>query len=139
MEFIQQNIFLVAVALVSGIALLVQSIRRPGDRNSVNATQATQLINREDALVVDVREPDEYVSGHVPDARNIPLSRLDERIGELDKFKDAPVILVCQTGARSGDACRKLEKKGFTKLHNLEGGIAAWRTAGLPLKKGAKK
>ena len=97
------------------------------------------LINREDALVVDVREPDEYVSGHVPDSRNIPLSRLDERMGELEKFKEAPVILVCQTGARSGDACGKLTKKGFTKLHNLEGGIAAWRTAGMPLKKGAKK
>ena len=139
MDFILQNIFLVAIAVISGTMLLVLSVRRPGGRSAVNAGQATMLINREDALVVDVREPDEYVSGHVPDARNIPLSRLEERVSELDKFKDVPVILVCQTGARSADACRKLEKKGFTKLHNLEGGIAAWRTAGLPLKKGAKK
>ena len=105
----------------------------------IREISALQLQKQPPTVLIDVREPDEYVSGHVPDARNIPLSRLDERIGELDKFKDAPVILVCQTGARSGDACRKLEKKGFTKLHNLEGGIAAWRTAGLPLKKGAKK
>ena len=139
MEFILQNIFLVAIAVISGTMLLVLTYRRPGGRNALNATQATMLINREDALVVDVREPDEYVSGHVPDSRNIPLSRLDERMGELEKFKKAPVILVCQTGARSGDACGKLTKKGFTKLHNLEGGIAAWRTAGMPLKKGAKK
>lgn len=139
MDFILQNIFLVAIAVISGAMLVFQTYRRPGGRSALNATQATLLINREDALVVDVREPDEYVSGHVPDSRNIPLSRLDERIGELEKFKDAPVILICQTGARSGDARRKLEKKGFAKLHNLEGGIAAWRTAGLPLKKGAKK
>jgi len=139
LDFILQNIFLVAIAVVSGTMLLVLSVRRPGGRSALNASQATMLINREDALVVDVREADEYVSGHVPDSRNIPLSRLEERVGELEKFKDVPVIMICQTGARSGDACRKLEKKGFTKLHNLDGGIAAWRTAGLPLKKGAKK
>ena len=106
MEFIQQNIFLVAVALVSGIALLVQSIRRPGDRNSVNATQATQLINREDAQVVDVREPGEYANGHLPESRNIPLAHLEERVGELDKYKDTPLLVVCQSGARSANACR---------------------------------
>ena len=139
MEFILHNIFLIAVAVISGTMLLVLTYRRPGGRNALNATQATMMINREDALVVDVRETDEYVSGHIPDSRNIPLSRLEERMGELDKFKEAPVILVCQTGARSGDACRKLEKKGFAKLHNLEGGISAWQTAGMPLKKGAKK
>ncbi len=139
MEFIQQNIFLVAVALISGIALLVQSIRRPGDRNSVNATQATQLINREDAQVVDVREPDEYTNGHLPESRNIPLARLEERAGELDKYKDTPVLVVCQSGARSASACKQLGKLGFNRVHNLEGGIAGWRAAGLPLKKGAKK
>ena len=139
MEFIQQNIFLVAVALISGIALLVQSVRRPGDRNSVNATQATQLINREDAQVVDVREPGEYANGHLPESRNIPLARLEERAGELDKYKDTPLLVVCQSGARSATACKQLGKLGFSRVHNLEGGIDAWRTAGLPLKKGAKK
>ena len=139
MEFIQQNIFLVAVALISGIALLVQSIRRPGDRNSVNATQATQLINREDAQVVDVREPGEYANGHLPESRNIPLARLEERASELDKYKDTPLLVVCQTGARSAAACKQLGKLGFSRVHNLEGGIDAWRIAGLPLKRGAKK
>lgn len=139
MEFIQQNIFLVAVALVSGIALLVQTVRRPGDRNSVNATQATQLINREDAQVVDVREPGEYANGHLPESRNIPLARLEERAGELDKYKDTPLLVVCQSGARSATACKQLIKLGYNRVHNLEGGIDAWRTAGLPLKKGAKK
>ena len=139
MEFIQQNIFLVAVAVISGIALLVQTVRRPGGGNSLNSTQATQLINREDALVVDVREPAEYANGHLPESRNIPLARLEERAGELDKSKEAPLLVVCQTGARSATACKQLAKLGFSRVHNLEGGIDAWRTAGLPLKRGAKK
>jgi rhodanese-related sulfurtransferase len=139
LEFIQQNIFLIAVAVISGIALLVLTIRRPGGRNSVNPTQATQLINREDAQIIDVREPNEYSAGHLPESRNIPLGRLEERAGELEKFKDAPLILVCQSGARSGGACAQLSKLGYSRVHNLEGGIDAWRVAGLPLKKGAKK
>ncbi len=139
MEFIQQNLLLVLMALGSGGALIAMSMRRPGGRSGVTPTQATLLINREDAQVIDVRGSDEYVSGHLPDSRNIPLEQLEARAGELEKFKDTPVILVCQTGARSSGACKQLEKLGFSKVNNLESGIAGWRAAGLPLKKGAKK
>ena len=139
MEFIQQNLILIAVAVASGSWLLFMTVRRPGGANAVSPTQATQLINREDAQVIDVREPEEYVAGHLPESRNFPLARLEERAGELDKLKSTPLILICQTGARSSGACNTLAKLGFTKVHNLDGGIAAWRTAGLPLKKGSKK
>ena len=139
MEFIQQNILLVALAVVSGVMLILSFVRNPGTRNALSSTQATLLINRENAQVVDVRENSENVDGHLPESRNIPFGQLDERIGDFPASKETPLILVCQTGARSGDACRKLEKQGFTRAYNLAGGIAAWRTAGLPLKKGAKK
>lgn len=139
MEFIQQNLMLIVAAIASGAWLLFTTIRRPGGANALSPTQATQLINREDAQVIDVREADEYVSGHLPESRNLPVGSLAERAGELDKFKDTPLILVCQSGARSASACNTLGKLGFTKVHNLDGGIAAWRTAGLPLKKGSKK
>jgi len=139
LEFIKQNILLVLLALGSGGALLAMSFRRPGGRSGVTPTQATLLINREDAQVIDVRGSDEYVSGHLPDSRNIPLEQLEERAGDLEKFKDTPLILVCQTGSRSAGACKQLEKLGFAKVNNLEGGIAGWRSAGLPLKKGSKK
>ena len=66
------------------------------------------------------------------------LVRVALRLDDLAAHKESPLILVCQSGARSGDACKKLEKLGFAKTHNLSGGIAAWRTAGLPLKKGKK-
>jgi len=139
LEFIQQNLLLVLLAVGSGAALVFTSLRRPGGRHGVTPTQATLLINRENAVVVDVRATDEYVGGHLPDSRNIPLEQLEERVGELDSKKDVPLILVCQTGGRSSGACKQLEKLGFTRVNNLEGGIAGWRTAGLPLKKGAKK
>lgn len=139
MEFVQQNIYLVVIAILSGAMLLVTSLRRPGGSNALTPTEATLLINREDALVLDVREVAEYVNGHVPDSRNIPAGQLEERAGELDKFKNSPLILVCQSGARSSGACSRLAKLGFTRVHNLAGGIGAWSQAGLPLKKGSKK
>ena len=117
----------------------VMSFRRPAGSNSLTPTQATLLINRENAQIIDVREQEEYVAGHLPESRNFPAGRLEERAGELDKFKDTPVLLICQSGARSTGACKQLANLGFTKVHNLEGGINAWRAAGLPLKKGSKK
>jgi len=139
LEFIQQNLSLVALAVISGLMLIYFSIRRPGGSHSLTPTEATLLINREDALIIDVRESDEYATGHLPESRNIPLAKIEERAGEIAKSKDVPLLVVCQSGARSTDACKTLEKLGFTKVHSLGGGIAAWRTAGLPLKKGAKK
>jgi rhodanese-related sulfurtransferase len=139
LEFIQQNLSTIALAVCSGIALLVLTIRRPGDRNALSSTQATFLINRENALVIDVREADVYADGHLPEARNFPAARLGERVGEIDKFKDTPLVVVCQSGVSSANACKQLAKLGFTRVHSLDGGINAWRAAGLPLKKGSKK
>ena len=139
MEFIQQNSMLITAAVISGGMFLVFTFYRPGSKNALTTTQATLLINREDAVVIDVRKSEEYVAGHLPESRNIPLSELEDRVSELDKLKDTPLIIVCQTGARSEGACTKLEKLGFSKTNNLQGGIAAWRDAGLPIKKGNKK
>lgn len=101
--------------------------------------EATQLINREDAHILDVREVNEYAAGHLPDAVNIPGGKLAERIGELEKFKDKPIIVCCASGMRSNKVCGELKKQGFTKLHNLAGGVDAWVGAGYPIKKGGKK
>ncbi|EXI67303.1 MAG: Inner membrane protein YgaP [Candidatus Accumulibacter adjunctus] len=139
MEFVQQNIFLIAIAIVSGGMLLVLTFRRPGGAKAVTASEATMLINRESAQVIDIRDPNEYIAGHLVDSRNIPAASLAERAGELEQFKEKPLILVCQSGARSQVACGTLGKLGFVRVHNLEGGIAAWGEAGLPLKKGARR
>ncbi len=137
MEFFNQNILLVSLVVVSGISLLWPMFARPSG-NSVSPAEATQLINREDAHIVDVREADEYAGGHLPDAKNIPVAKLADRISELEKFKDKPIIICCATGMRSNKACAELKKQGFEKLHNLAGGVDAWVGAGYPIKKGSK-
>jgi len=137
MEFINQNVLLISLVVVSGLSMLWPLLARPSG-NSVTPAEATQLINREDAHIVDVREADEYASGHLPDAKNIPVAKLADRIGELEKFKDKPIIVCCATGMRSNKACAELKKHGFEKLHNLAGGVDAWVGAGYPIKKGSK-
>ena len=137
MEFINQNILLISIVVVSGLGLLWPMFARPSG-NSVNPGEATLLINREDAIVVDVREADEFAAGHLPDARNIPGSKLAERISEIEKYKDKPVIVCCATGMRSNKACADLKKNGFSRINNLAGGVDAWVGAGYPIKKGTR-
>jgi len=93
------------------------------------------MINRQDAVMVDVREDAEYAKGHVMDARHIPLSQLSARVGELQKFKSKPLIAYCESGTRSGQAVSVLRKQGFEQVFNLTGGFAAWQQAGLPVEK----
>lgn len=138
MEFIQQNWnwAWAALALVSGSLLIVSSLR--GGSRGISPAQATTLINREDATVIDVRGAAEFASGHLLNARHIPLGDLEKRLGELEKLKDKPVILNCQSGGRSSSACGILRKAGFTNVHNLEGGVAAWEQAGMPISRKKK-
>lgn len=137
LEFINQNILLIGLVVMSGGALLWQLFGGAGV-NGVNPVEATLLINREDAHIVDVRETEEFANGHLPDARHIPLSKLADRVGEIEKFKGKPVIVCCASGMRSSRACGQLKKLGFDNVHNLAGGIDAWVGAGYPIKKGTR-
>lgn len=135
-DFLVNNIALVALFLASGALLVWPEISRfAGGAGSVGTLEATRLMNQAGTLVLDVREADEFASGHLPKARHIPLKDLDSRLGELAKFKDKPVIVTCRSGARSGSACRALKKAGFTNVHNLKGGVPAWQQASLPIEK----
>jgi rhodanese-related sulfurtransferase len=134
-EFVRNNLLLLVVALVSGGMLLWPLVRRTTGGPWVNPTQATQLINREDALVLDVREPGEFGAGHVLGAKNLPLARLDAPGADLAKRKDRPVIVYCDGGERAAKAAAALKKQGFTRVANLSGGIGAWQQAGLPVEK----
>jgi rhodanese-related sulfurtransferase len=102
---------------------------------NLTPTEAVLLMNRSNAVVVDVREATEYAQGHIADAKHIPLAQLGERLKELTRYKEKPVLLHCQGGVRSAKACDLLAKEGFTKLYNLQGGINAWQQAKLPVVK----
>jgi rhodanese-related sulfurtransferase len=135
-KFILENILLIGLALGSGIMLIWPMLSRgAGAAGNLTPTDAVLLINRENALVVDVRDEAEYAAGHITDARNLPLAQLDDRIGEIRKFKDKPILLNCQAGTRSGKARDVLQKHGFSRIYNLQGGLNAWQQAKLPIVK----
>jgi len=124
-------------ALVIILALLAggQFTDRLRGFRAVSPSEATQLINREDALVLDVREDGEYQGGHIINSVHIPLAGLNDHLGELEKHKDKPIIVGCRSGQRSARACATLRKQGFERVYNLAGGVMAWQNANLPLSK----
>ena len=130
MKFILDHIFLVSIAAASGLALLLPALQPRGKRASI--LEATQMINRAKTTILDVRSQEEFAKGHLRDAKNIPLSDLGSRIGELDKQKTKAVVVVCQQGGRSDKAVKMLQKAGFDDVVSLDGGQAAWIAAGLP-------
>lgn len=136
MQFISNNIFPIGMAVFSGLMLLWSFF---GNRfkgiKEVNSSGALQLINHKNAVVLDVREPSEYESGHVLNSKLIPLGKLKDRIGELEKYKDRSIVVLCRSGNRSGTACFILGKHGFSQAYNLAGGIQAWKSANLPVEK----
>lgn len=130
------NLGLFAAAVVSGLMLvwpLITRLTKPG--KEVGAMEAVQLMNRRDAVVIDVREAAEFATGHIGGSRHVPQGELAGRLKELDKVKAKPVIVACATGARSRAASALLQKNGYAEVYNLQGGITAWRQAGLPLEK----
>lgn len=136
MQFVSNNIFPILIALFSGCMLLWSIFgNRIRGIKEVDATAALQLINHKNAVVLDVREDDEYKAGHVLNSMLIPLGKLKERVGELEQYKEQPVVVVCRSGNRSGTACAMLGKHGFTQAYNLAGGVMAWQKANLPLQK----
>lgn len=136
LQFIQNNIWLVLAAVVSGGMLMWPVIRKLVSGGAeVDTFQAIQLINRRDAVVVDVREGSEYAAGHIPNAKHIPAGQLASRLKELEKFKQRPILLTCSNGTRSASATGVLKKHGFNEVVNLKGGLMAWQQASLPVEK----
>lgn len=133
MQFVIDNWYLF-LALVVVLSMLIGGPIRQSllGISSIPIAQAIQLVNRQSGIIVDVREPDEFKSGHIPRAINVPLSTLKSRVNELEKYKDKPVIVCCRSGQRSAQAAVSLRKQGFNTVHNLSGGFSAWQRDNLP-------
>ena len=104
---------------------------------ALTASGAVQLINREKAVVVDVGETEEFASGHVGGAKNVPFSELENKLTGVVKNKALPLILVCSTGARANRAVAVAKKLGYDQAQALGGGLKAWKEANLPIEKAA--
>jgi rhodanese-related sulfurtransferase len=136
MQYLQNNIWMVMIAFTSGLMLLWSLFgNRLRGIKDVNSAEALQLINHKNAIILDVRQESEYKSGHVLNSKLIPLGNLAGRIGELERYRELPIVVVCRSGNRSASACATLGKLGFAQAYNLSGGVIAWQKSNLPLEK----
>ncbi|OUM01329.1 rhodanese-like domain-containing protein [Variovorax sp. JS1663] len=134
MKFIVDNWMLILIALSSG-AMLAWPLVRGANTGSLTAQGAVQLINRERAVVVDVREPEEFATGHMTGAKNLPLNQLEEKLATTVKNKTVPLLLVCASGARAQRAVAIAKKLGYEKAQAVAGGLKSWKEANLPVEK----
>ncbi len=134
LEFLVQNWYLFAAALVSGGLLAWPLLASSTAGPRVSAADAVKLINREKAVLIDVSDATEYAAGHAVGAKNIPLASL-ETSRDLPKNKALPLVVVCPTGSRAPRAVAALKKLGFENAHVLAGGLTAWRAANLPVER----
>ncbi len=136
MQFLENNYMMVLVFVSSGLMLLWSFFgNKIRGIKEVDTVAALQLINHKEAVILDVREKSEYDAGHILNAKAIPLGTLNERVGELEKFRARPIVVMCRSGNRSSIAVAQLNKQGFAQVYNLAGGIIAWQKASLPLEK----
>jgi rhodanese-related sulfurtransferase len=136
MQYLQNNIWMVTIALTSGLMLLWSFFgNRIRGVKEVNSAEALQLINHQNAIILDVRQDSEYKSGHILNSKLVPLGNLAGRIGELERYRELPIVVVCRSGNRSASACAMLGKLGFAQAYNLSGGVIAWQKSSLPLEK----
>lgn len=130
-EFVGNHWFLfLALAVILG--LLTHNLM-VGSKGNVDPLRATEMMNRQDALVIDVRPAADFAKGHILNALNIPINGFKNQLATLSKHKGKPIIVSCRSGSQSAMACGILRKDGFPDVYNLSGGIMAWESANLPL------
>lgn len=136
LEFISNhNMLFIALAVV--IILIAQTFISDATRKFklVTTAEAINLINRENAAVIDVRAENEYKDGHIAEAVHIPLSKIKEKADALQKYATRPIVFYCKTGSFSSEASKAACKHGLSNIHSLKGGLMSWLDANLPLSK----
>ena len=132
-EFLGNHLMLTGIWITLGLLLLV-SIKK-GSASTVSSQQLVNLINREQALVLDIRSHNEFNKGHIADSKNIQMTKLSKQLGALEKWKTEPLVVVCNSGVQANAACSLLKKNNFTQVFKLQGGIQSWLGDSLPLTK----
>ena len=136
-EFILNNLLLFAALAVVMAMLIKAELDHQANRGSfLSPSMAIRLMNNHsDALILDIRTAAYYKNGHIKGAKNVPLSDFASHVDGLSGDKAEPVLIYCNSGNTVTRAIKLLKKAGFEKVNNLEGGIAAWKEANMPLSK----
>ncbi len=136
-DFIANNLILTLAFLGVTLALVLGELSRLRRKyQMISPSRLTELVNREQGVVVDLRPQADYEKGHIAGALHLHLSQFSAEHKALAKARDLPVILVCPRGVTAGPAADRLVAAGFSRVHVLDGGIAAWQQAELPLGRG---
>lgn len=130
LEFLTEQWILAAALLAVAAMLFVHETRKSGP--SISPQQAINLINTEQGVFLDLRDAADYKQGHIVDALHIPAAKLPERIAELEKYKNKPIVLVCKMGQQAGAAGKQLKAKEFDKVYKMTGGMMEWGNLQLP-------
>ena len=135
-DFARDN-FLIVAGFIGVLAFIIKSelsrLSRTYKQVGVNA--AVLLLNKDNTVVLDVREDKEIQGGIISGARHIKLGELNDKVASIGQNKQDPVLVYCRSGSRSGHACQQLTKAGYEDVSNLSGGILAWESANLPVAK----
>jgi len=135
--FLQHQPLLVVAFIGLLLALLVTELMRlKRGWKDVTPAAVTRLLNRDNALLVDISPRGDYEKGHIPGARHVAMEQFDPEHKDLVKVKEMPVVVCCRSGVTSQRAAKRLVKAGFKNVYSLAGGMAAWRQADLPVAKG---
>lgn len=127
------NWVLVLAVLGSGAMLLFPAITGGATQGGLPVADAVQKMNREKAVMVDVREAAEYAQERIAQSKHIPLSELAEKLPQTVKNKNTPVLFMCSTGARSGRAAAAAKKLGYEQAYSVAGGLRSWKSANMPV------
>lgn len=130
-EFVVNHWILVSIMAALVVALMIDGNLKAGPKVSYH--EATALINRENALILDIRDKNDFKTGYIVDALNIPNSQLADQISALGNDKDRPIIVVCKTGQTASVAAKLLKDKQFTRVYRLAGGMLEWKQNNLPV------
>tara|TARA_R110002072_G_scaffold251245_1_gene410096 strand:- start:20571 stop:20984 length:414 start_codon:yes stop_codon:yes gene_type:complete len=130
LEFLAQQWILVAALLAVIVMLIMHESRKSGP--SLSPQQAINIVNAEDGVFLDLREAAEFKKGHIVGAINIPATKLANRLAELEKYKEKPIVLVCKMGQQSGAAGKQLKAENYTKVYKMTGGMMEWTNLQLP-------
>lgn len=138
-EFIVNHWILTTAFTVVLFLLIGGEVRRRiNGIPQIGPAAAIKLINQQDAVVLDIRDDGERKGGYIADSIHIPLRQLGEQVSKLEKYRDRPVVAYCRSGARSMSAASLLRRQGFEQVYNLAGGVMAWESEKLPLKRSKK-
>lgn len=136
-EFLGNHLLLTGAFIAALVGLVVVEAQRfTRGYQTLTPAGLTLLINRENAVVIDVSSKQDFEKGHIPGSRHIPAGQVDPASKALARLRDTPVALVCRSGQAAARAARSLHKAGFARVYWLEGGIRAWVEAQMPLATG---